>query len=369
MNEPLAILEGYDSATGRLVHLPIHSYPCRIGRRTELELPLFDPRVSQVHAEFFNDADRIYIRDLASTNGTFVNGQKVDRPTEVRSGDVIRFAVAEYRFKIPNADEDNLADRTAIISGETLEKHFFAHRDFLDLVEQERVIPFFQPIVRLGADELVGYEVLGRGDHPSLPHSPRDLFAMAATYGMEANLSELFRSVGVRAAARVIGDRLLFVNMHPSEVGGKQLVQSLTELREECGLVNIVLELHESAMTDVPKLQVLRAELGELGIGLAYDDFGAGQARLNELAEVPPDFVKFDVSLIRQIHQAHAGKKQLVARLVSFAKDLGAQTLAEGVELPEERDYCEEVGFDLAQGYQFGKPEPIEETGGPAPKR
>jgi EAL domain-containing protein (putative c-di-GMP-specific phosphodiesterase class I) len=366
MSDPLATLEGYDVHTGRVLHLPIHSFPCRIGRRTEIELPLYDPRVSQLHAEIFQDRDDIYIRDLASTNGTFVNGNKVTEPTLLRSGDVIRLAVAEFRFVYGESSMPEDAEQTAIISGETLDRQLFAHRDFLDLFDQQKVVPFYQPIVQLGSNELIGYEVLGRGTSESLPRSPRDLFAMAATFGMEANLSELFRAVGIRTAKMVMGELLLFVNMHPAEVGGMQLIHSLTELREECPAVNIVLELHESAMTDVHRLRELRNQLSELGIGLAYDDFGAGQARLNELAEVPPDFVKFDVSLVRQIHDAPPAKKQLVARLVQFAKDLGAQTLAEGVELPAERDYCEEMGFDLAQGYQFGKPEPIEQTLGPA---
>jgi EAL domain-containing protein (putative c-di-GMP-specific phosphodiesterase class I) len=362
MTEPLATLEGYDAATGRVLHLPIHSYPCRIGRRTEIELPLFDPRVSQLHAELFVENDTLFIRDLESTNGTFVNGQRVTHPMPIQSGDVIRLAVAEFRFVTRDGAESRDAEQTAIISGESVDRQLFAHRAFLDLFDQQQVIPFYQPIVRLGPDELVGYEVLGRGDTDTLPRSPRDLFAMSATYGMEANLSELFRTVGVRTAKSVIGELLLFVNMHPSEVGGSQLLHSLEELRQESPSINLVLELHESAMTEVEPLRELRHQLTDLGIGLAYDDFGAGQARLNELAEVPPDFVKFDVSLVRLIHQAPTAKKQLVGRLVQFVKDLGVQTLAEGVELPAERDYCEEIGFDLAQGYQFGKPEPIEQT-------
>jgi EAL domain-containing protein (putative c-di-GMP-specific phosphodiesterase class I) len=106
-------------------------------------------------------------------------------------------------------------------------------------------------------------------------------------------------------------------------------------------------------------MRELRANLISLDMGLAYDDFGAGQARLNELAEVPPDYIKFDVSLIRQIHEAPPAKLQLVESLIHIARDLGVDTIAEGVELRQERDVCEQLGFDLAQGFMFGKPRPV----------
>ena len=347
--------------TGRIVHLPVHTLPCRIGRRVELELQLNDPRVSQIHAEIFREGHKLWIRDLESTNGTFVNGRKLEEAVSLTNGDLIRFASVEFRFKEATDPDQTLAiDQTAVMSLELSHKQLFGHRDFLQLLQEESVTPFFQPIVRLSTGERVGYEILGRGNKPGLPISPKELFQMAATYGMEINLSELFRWVGVRSGAKLGGGHLLFVNMHPAEITGTQLVHSLSELRTQFPTVPVVLEVHESAMTDPGQMRELRANLVSLGIGLAYDDFGAGQARLNELAEVPPDYIKFDVSLIRQIHEALPAKLQLIESLIHIARDLGVETLAEGVELRQERDVCEQLGFDLAQGFMFGKPRPAE---------
>jgi EAL domain-containing protein (putative c-di-GMP-specific phosphodiesterase class I) len=361
----VAYLEGFVASVGRLVHLPIHSLPCRIGRRVELELQLNDSRVSQLHAEIFQERDSLWLRDLASTNGTFVNGQRVTEPILLQNGDLIRFAVLEFRFNRNEDGEFDASDRTALISQDSLGPQFFAHRDLLDLIQEEAVTPYFQPIVALETQTLAGYEVLGRGSKPGLPHSPTELFKMAATYGMEANLSELFREVGIRVGAPLALNRILFVNMHPEEIRGTQLIQSLKSMRHDYPDTPVVLELHESAITDVERIQQLRSLLRDLSIGLAYDDFGAGRARLNELGEIPPDYLKFDVSLIRQIHSAGPAKQQLVERLVQLARDMGVSTLAEGVELPQERDVCEQMGFDLAQGYMFGKPKPVEETAPP----
>ena len=197
MSNVSAYLEGFIEGTGRIVHLPIHHLPCRIGRRVELEMQLNDPRVSQLHAEIFRECERLWLRDLESTNGTFVNGRRITEAVPLTNGDLIRFASLEFRFQeATDAHQTLSVDQTAVMSVEQSHKQLFGHRDFLQLLQQELVIPYFQPIVRLTSGERIGYEVLGRGDKPGLPVSPKELFQMAATYGMEVNLSELFDGWG-----------------------------------------------------------------------------------------------------------------------------------------------------------------------------
>ena len=94
---------------------------------------------------------------------------------------------------------------------------------------------------------------------------------------------------------------------------------------------------------------------------LAYDDFGAGRARLNELGEAPPDYLKFDIGLIRNIDRAPVRKQKLLEGLVKMAQELGIHAVAEGVESEAEAATCRELGFPMAQGYHFGRPAPIED--------
>jgi len=119
------------------------------------------------------------------------------------------------------------------------------------------------------------------------------------------------------------------------------------------------MELHESAVTDVETIKKLRGVLKELNILLSYDDFGSGQARLLELMEAPPDVLKFDISLVRDIHQRSAASQAVLAALVKMSKEIGVRTLAEGVEIQQEAEVCRQMGFDFAQGYFFGKPAPM----------
>jgi len=121
----------------------------------------------------------------------------------------------------------------------------------------------------------------------------------------------------------------------------------------------IVLEINEKAITDLGQMKSLKSALKNLDIGLAYDDFGVGQSRLVELAKFPPDFLKFDISLIRKIHLAPKQLHQMVAAFLHMSQDLGAATIAEGVECQEEAETCRQLGFDYAQGFHYGMPIPI----------
>ena len=83
-------------------------------------------------------------------------------------------------------------------------------------------------------------------------------------------------------------------------------------------------------MTDLDEMLSFREALSALNIHLAYDDFGAGQARLLDLVEVPPDYLKFDIKLVRDIHR-NPQQQQMVKSLVNVVRDFGIAALAEGV--------------------------------------
>lgn len=155
------------------------------------------------------------------------------------------------------------------------------------------------------------------------------------------------------------GSPILFVNTTPMEVNKpKQLLQSLKRMRE-LAAGSIVLEINEKAITDTDELLRLREGLQMLDMGLAFDDFGAGQARLVELAEAPPDYLKFDTSLVHQVHLAPRRLHQMVSTFVKAARDLGIATVAEGIECADEAETCRQLGFDFAQGYLYGRPLPV----------
>jgi len=97
-----------------------------------------------------------------------------------------------------------------------------------------------------------------------------------------------------------------------------------------------------------------------MDIRLAYDGFGAGQARLLELVEVPADFLKFDIALVRCVAETASPKHRLLATLNAMIREMDVRTLAEGIEDAAPARACATIGIDLFQGFHFGRPEPIE---------
>jgi EAL domain-containing protein (putative c-di-GMP-specific phosphodiesterase class I) len=100
----------------------------------------------------------------------------------------------------------------------------------------------------------------------------------------------------------------------------------------------------------------LRALLNEQEMLLVYDDFGAGQSRLIELLDTVPDIIKFDIALIKNIQDRSEASRSIVETLVKMVTNAGIRTVAEGVESMEEAVACRALGFELAQGYYFGRP-------------
>jgi EAL domain-containing protein (putative c-di-GMP-specific phosphodiesterase class I) len=187
-----------------------------------------------------------------------------------------------------------------------------------------------------------------------------ELFQIGASLGVESELSRLFRQKALDSVLARGGLPMLFLNTHPSEVAEPGLLDSLTELQRHAPSQPITIEIHEAAVVKASCIAELRAGLREHGICLAYDDFGAGQARLLELGEMPPDLLKFDVRFVRDVDRAPDSKRRVLKSLVDIALDLGVKPLAEGIETAAEAAACIEMGFTHAQGYHFGRPVPID---------
>ena len=177
--------------------------------------------------------------------------------------------------------------------------------------------------------------------------------------GLEQTLSAAFRNKGVEEGADFPDNPALFINSHPAELNdSKALLTSLTELRVRHPQQNLTLEIHESAVADISALQSLSADLATLDIGIAFDDFGTGQARLLELTDVSPEFVKFDRVWVKNLHRATQRRLEMVETLTSMVTNMEIATIAEGIESEEEAEACRKLGFDYAQGYHFGRPAP-----------
>jgi EAL domain-containing protein (putative c-di-GMP-specific phosphodiesterase class I) len=320
-----------------------------VGRHPSSNLCLSDTTVSGRHAEILTINRDLFVRDLNSTNGTLLNGRKLQNLTGLRSGDVLHFG--SVMFTLQSSTDENMSSTiTADVSAEAL-----AHVQFEKLLRRPALRPYFQPILRLSDNARVGFEVLSRSYLLGL-ETPDKMFRVAATRNVEALLSQVCRTEGLRIG-ECLGNTHFYLNTHPVELQGSELFTSLEQLRADFPDMQIVLEVHEGAVASSDVLRKVREVTRELKMGLAYDDFGAGQARLKELFEVPPDVLKFDVKFVHGLNYSPPQHRATIQSLIRIVRDLNVVPLAEGVETLEEADICRELGFELAQGYLFGRAE------------
>lgn len=359
---PTWYLESYAADSNSLWRFPLRDFPLRVGRRAGIGLSLLSPLISHDHAELYLADGRLNVRDLGSTNGTFVNSTRIaaDQSAPLKEGDVLHFANVEFILGRLAPGESAAALRMRTALHHEIPRQLLNRARHLDnLLRKRAVVSTLQPIVHLQSGDVIGYELLGRGASDRLPKSPKELFELAATFGVAGELSRLFRTVGTPYLRRLPDQPILFFNTHPAELEKPGLLDSLQALRRDLPDGRLVLEIHEQAATNPEVVLALRRALTDLDIKIAYDDFGAGRSRINELVEVPPDYLKFDETLIRNVDRAPPAKRRLLRALVQMCRDGAIQTLAEGVETEAEVQTLHELGFDLGQGYLFGKPKPI----------
>jgi EAL domain-containing protein (putative c-di-GMP-specific phosphodiesterase class I) len=345
-------LSGRTSESEPVRYVPIHSSPFVIGRRATCGLHLVCQAVSSAHAEFIDNGATALLRDLGSTNGTYVNGKRVTTEVEVASGDLIQFATVAFRV----LKQDSSTSQ--VTACEDVCDQAMSLVLFDRLITEQAVIPHYQPIVTLRSLAIEGHEVLCRSRLTGL-ETPIQMFSAATQLDQEARLSQTIRWKACQETMELATPPHLFMNTHPAEIRQPGLLESMQLLRSAAPSQQLTLEIHEAAVTDTAEMKKLSEGLKALNVRLAFDDFGAGQARIAELTAVHPDYLKFDMSLIHNIHRATAEHRQMVAHLVKMVRNLGIFALAEGVELEEEAAVCIELGFDMAQGFYFGRPAPI----------
>jgi EAL domain-containing protein (putative c-di-GMP-specific phosphodiesterase class I) len=360
-------LEQYHVSSGGLSRLEVDRFPFQVGRDPELDLTLRDKSVSRLHAELLLGAEGLLVKDRESTNGTWVNRCRVEAPVTLGRGDIVHFGDIEFRVGCEDlAPELAAGDQTVLTELPLPAQQLPAgSRELLEMLENGSVGACLQPIVVAASGEVHGFELLGRGADPRLSTSPAELLAIAESLGVARELSELFRREGVRRAAAGAPQARLFVNAHPIEMRDPpRLVNDLASLLGRHPDLTLVLEIHERAVADLGVMAQVHGALRELGIALAYDDFGAGESRLQELVNVPPDYIKLDKSLVAGLDHAADRQRSLIDMILELAGELDIRTLAEGVSSAAEVAACRDAGFDFLQGFEIGAPEPLPATTG-----
>jgi EAL domain-containing protein (putative c-di-GMP-specific phosphodiesterase class I) len=211
----------------------------------------------------------------------------------------------------------------------------------------------WQPIVLWSERRAFSYEALMRTDDRTFPH-PGAVLDVAERTGRLGDVGRHVRKLVATEAPAAPPDSLLFVNLHSRDLLDDALYSQDAPLSRISH--RVVLEITErAAVGEIKELRGRVSRLREMGFRLAIDDLGAGFAGLTSIAQLEPDVVKLDMSLVRGVHESTT-KRKLVASMATLCGEMGVLVVAEGVETREERDALVDVGCDLLQGYFFAKP-------------
>jgi EAL domain-containing protein (putative c-di-GMP-specific phosphodiesterase class I) len=214
----------------------------------------------------------------------------------------------------------------------------------------------FQPIVYAKTRERFGYEALLRCTDRALPHPGAILDAAERL----ERIPTLGRAVRANAAKVIAGAPLergfVFINLHLLDLFDKQLLSPFAPLSKVAS--RVVLEITErTSLEGQIDLRYRVAELRELGYRIAIDDLGGGHARMGTFSPLDTDFVKLDMSLVRDVHR-HPMKQRLIRSITELCRQQGTMVIAEGIETESEAKVLVALGCDLLQGYLIARPAP-----------
>ena len=237
-------------------------------------------------------------------------------------------------------------------------------------VQNGEIKPFLQPIFRLDDKTLTGFEALVRWQHPQLG------LLMPAAFLEQAEDSGLIQEIDMcvfASACAVIarwqqihglGNLRLSSNLSARSLADPRVKVRIKEILESTGInpASVYLEITETTLVDdIESTTATINALRDLGLRLAIDDFGTGYSSLLYLKRFPVGVLKIDRSFVSGLGK-NPEDEVIATTILTLAKALELEVVAEGVESEHQLDRMRELGCDYGQGYWFGHPISIEST-------
>lgn len=224
------------------------------------------------------------------------------------------------------------------------------------VIESRAVEMVYQPAFRLDEPEIAFFEALAR-IRSKLSQPPDQWFAAAAEVGLGVELEMLAVRLALEGLKALPDSAVVSINVSPQTLLGTELKEALSSMP----LDRIILEIteHEAVKFYEPVLKVLEP-LRKQGLRIAVDDAGAGYASFQHILRLRPELIKLDTTLSRGI-DSDLSRRALAAALVWFAKQIGSDLVAEGVETERELQTLRELGVNLVQGHLLAWPAPASE--------
>ncbi len=221
-------------------------------------------------------------------------------------------------------------------------------------IDESAFVVLFQPIVHLRTEVVAGFEAVARFT-PELERPTEAWFDEALSVGLVKELELATARVALASMERLAVGSYLSINLSPETASSPEFRDLLIEVDHD----RLVVEMTEhTPIEDYPKLNSAVHDLRWRGVRLAIDDVGAGFASLRHILELSPDFIKLDVTLTRDIDREEP-RRILAGALTTFAKAIGTEIVAEGIQTEQELAVLRSLDVMFGQGFYLGAPGPL----------
>jgi len=228
-----------------------------------------------------------------------------------------------------------------------------------ELIYKEEITTVYQPIVNIQDQTTMGYEALTRGPKNTEYENPYLLFKAANDVNLVLELDRICRKHAFLNAKSIPEGTKIFINCLPSSLDDPEFKgMNLETLLKEIKILpsSVVLEITErEAVNNYSNFKETLSYYTDLGIAVAIDDTGTGYSNFESLIELKPDYVKIDISLVRNVNK-NLIKQEVITALVNICKSIDSIIIAEGVETDEEFNTIKKLNVTHAQGYLFARP-------------
>ncbi len=246
--------------------------------------------------------------------------------------------------------------------GEKLSKEMELQKELRGALERKEFFVAYQALYSSGR-QLRGFEALLRWQHPQLGLVSPELFVpLAEENGLILPIGEWVLTEACREAVDWNRGRAkplqMFVNISKKQLARQEFPRTVARILEHSGLAPHLLELEvtEGCVLADPEVAAMRLrELRDLGVGISIDDFGTGHSSFSCLQQLPVNTLKIDRSFIARLDGTETGSA-IIQAIVALARQLGLQTVAEGVETDLQMEELREIHSGLVQGYLLAKP-------------
>jgi PAS domain S-box-containing protein len=233
--------------------------------------------------------------------------------------------------------------------------------DLIRALEDDCIVPYFQPIVDLRSGHIRGFEVLARWIHRDFGLVlPQSFIGVAEDNGLIGELTSQVLRKAFHCTRHMEGGPRIAVNISPRQMRYTSLPLQIRNAAEEMNfpLDRLTIEITESALIgNIEQASMIARALKELGCRLSLDDFGTGYSSLGHLQALPFDQLKIDRSFVASMTQRRESRK-IVAAILGLGHSLDLVNVAEGVEEDAQAEMLLRLGCELAQGWRYGRPMP-----------